>query len=160
MRISKFVIVFIFTYIGLLGCLSTKSVAKNLKGNAKFNIVKATYFDWFGGVERAKGTTIKIIVDNQKIIVDSIYFRNQGLPVELRKLENNNLLIIANHSSMVKSDIVLHKQAQKEYGNKAPVYNKFLFKLSQDEVVLSYFKKEKKEYLKIELIKEESKHYN
>jgi len=160
MKLNNTIIFGICILLGFSQCKNTKELAYSLEADSSFKIEKAVYREWIGGVKGARGTTIEIVIDNQNITVDSLYFRNHPIVAELNKLEDNKLQIIGNISKGSTPDIIMHIDPKKEYANKAPeILAKFPFELTSDELVMRYMENNKTSYLKIKLIKQKTQFY-
>jgi hypothetical protein len=153
--IFSFIVIVIF-----IGCVGSKNLSIENEHQVNIQIISAEYSDWVGGVQNVAGISVKIIVNKQNLKVDSLYFRNQSLLPEFRKLEDGNLLITANLNKRVKPDYTLHKEASKEYGNDVPKRNvSFPFELNSDECILRYTHKKKTHLLKVKLEKGKTNFY-
>lgn len=126
-----------FTLLIFSQCKSSEKVLDKVQ---PFKIESATYSDWIGGVKGVRGTTIKIVVTNMNVNIDTLYFRGNKIIPELIKLENNKLQIVGNIINKEKQILVLHSNPKQEYGNKPPVKTdtNFPFELASDEIVISY----------------------
>lgn len=160
MKLNRNIIFGIFILFGFSQCISSKNTVDMFVKDPSFKIIKAVYTDWIGGVQGVRGTTIEIIVDNQDVIIESLFFRNHVIKAELNNLENNNLQIIGNIINSSTPDLIIHKDPKEEYGNKPPIMDSsFLFELASDELVISYLEKENIKYLKIKLTKGKRRFY-
>jgi hypothetical protein len=57
-------------------------------------------------------------------------------------------------------DMIIHKDPKKEYGNKTPTKaDDFLFKLKENECVISYLQDQKEKFYKLLLTKEKDAYY-
>jgi len=160
MKLYSNIFLGIFILLGFSQCSSSKNTVEMFVENPSFKIMKAVYTNWIGGVQGVRGTTIEIIINNQEIVIDSLYFRNQVIAAELNNLEDNNLQIIGNIINRSTPDLIIHKDPKEEYGNKPPTMDSsFLFELTSDELVIRYLEKENIKYLKIKLTKGKSRFY-
>lgn len=140
-----------------ISCAGSKIPTVEEIGQSEFQIMKAEYAEWEGGIQNAGGIKVTIVVNKVDLKVDSVYFKNQRLNPELRKLNEKELLITASLYKSVKPDYNLHKEASMEYGNKVPKMNPTIpFKLNIDECVLRYIEKGKVHLLKVKLEKGET----
>jgi len=132
-------------------CSSSKQEVHQLQKEAPFKIKEATYQEWVAGVKGGgAGITISLFIadfDPSKIKIDSIYFRNHKEALSKRS-EN----YVANIKTDLnnRKDVILHKNAQNEYGNQAPVAKKTIpFNLSNKEAVISFTENNRVKYIKI-----------
>ena len=101
-------------------------------------------------------TTLKITINNKKIQLDSIYFKNNSAPLKRVKSTENPLFTGSFTTSTTPNDFILHADPKEEFGNKPPVTaSKFPFEIKENEAVVSYFYKDKINYYKILEVKEE-----
>ena len=141
-------------------CVGSKKVSYEFQTKVPFQILKAEYKDWIGGVEGVRGTVIEILINDQDIGIDTLYFRNNKIIPNVKKLNKTDLLITGSIINKSKPMLILHKDSSKEFGNEAPTINKSVpFDLMKNQVVLRYTHKNKIEYVKIELKKEETLFY-
>ena len=152
--IFSFIVVVIF-----IGCGGSKNLSIENENQVDIQIISAEYSDWVGGVQNVAVISVKIIVNKQNLKVDTLYFRNQSLLPEFRKLEDGNLLITANLNKRVKPDYTFHKEASKEYGNEVPKRNLLPFESNAEECILRYTHKKKMHLLKVKLEKEKTNFY-
>ena len=155
-----------FNFIGILllllfvQCAGTKKNSYDLQSKASFQILKAEYKDWIGGVEGVRGTSFEIVINNPKFAIDTVYFRGNKITPNVEIINKTNLQITGNIRSKSKPVLILHKNPEKEFGNVAPTKNtNFSFELLKNELVLSYYQNDKIKHLKIELIKAETRFY-
>ncbi|MFV8365532.1 hypothetical protein [Flavobacterium sp. XS1P27] len=80
------------------------------------------------------------------IKLEKIYFLNQESTI---KGIDKNTFTARFYKENEKKDFILHKDASKEYGNKAPVIQKTKFDLNPNEAVLEYKKDDKTQFFKI-----------
>ncbi|MEC5164815.1 hypothetical protein RCH18_000537 [Flavobacterium sp. PL11] len=83
---------------------------------------------------------------SKTILLDKVHFDKQSVQIEeinsskfVAHFKNNNII----------SDLILDADAEKEYGNKAPVIKKTDFDLKSDEAILEYRENDKIHYFKI-----------
>lgn len=145
---------------GLTNCSSSQKVVYELNSNAEFNVTKAEYYNWIGGVRGAQGTIVNIIIDSQNIKVDSLYFRGKVIVPEVKLQKNNAILIIGNIQDSSKPELILHKDPKQEYGNQGPVKSSnFTFELESNEAVIRFRKNNKTHFQKVLLAKGRTKTY-
>ena len=83
---------------------------------------------------------------SETIKLEKVYYSNQKVTIE--KITNKTYE--AHFKEINKTtDLILDADAEKEYGNKAPVLQKSTFDLKDDEAVLEYKNKNKTQYFKI-----------
>lgn len=144
-----------------LSCSSAKQEIYQLQKDAPFKIKEATCQEWVAGVRGGgSGISISLLIedfDTSKIKIDSIYFRNYK--AQLSKRGTNYVAHIKTDLNN-REDIILHKNAQNEYGNQPPVLESSIpFNLSNKEAVISFTEKKKLKYLKILLTQLDSPLY-
>ncbi|SHH08924.1 hypothetical protein SAMN05444372_11479 [Flavobacterium micromati] len=82
----------------------------------------------------------------QNITLEKVYFSNQSAIID----ETTQTTFEAHFKEInTTTDIILDADAEKEYGNKAPVLKKTNFDLKRDEAVLEYKNNDKTQYFKI-----------
>lgn len=94
---------------------------------------------------------------SKTILLDKVHFDKQSVQIEeinsskfVAHFKNNNII----------SDLILDADAEKEYGNKAPVIKKTDFDLKSDEAILEYRENDKIHYFKITDIIEKKSNTN
>lgn len=143
----------------IMASFSQCSSAQKLQKKAPTTFAKVYFDQWVSGMAQGpSGTNIFIEVRNNEVELDSVYFR--GKVAKLDKDNTNNLLYIGRFmsKSTEKMDVIMHKDASEEYGNKAPELPvKIPFELSPFECVVSYKVKGKTKYFKLtDIVKKES----
>jgi len=135
-----------FISVLLLCCKSTQEITQN---NPPFKVLEATYSERIeNGNENIVIVNIKI--DNPEIQLDSVYFRNMkssliGSSKNSEEKYEGHFLI-----SNTTKDIILHSDAEKEFGNRVPdISQKIPFQLEKDQAVVSYVYKKNTMYFKI-----------
>lgn len=135
----------------LISCLvSCSSVKESSNKKPPFKITSATYNNWIGGQPGVNGVVVKVVIDNPKVTLDSVYFRN--MKTEFEKTKNTSEEIYIGHFTYPnsKKDVILHSDPKKEFGNEVPdISKKIPFELNKDEAVVSYIYKGIKNYFKI-----------
>jgi len=151
---NKFTVIFssVIILLACSFCSATKDISTE---NHPFKVTKATYNTWVGGQPGVRGINISIIIDNPEIKLDSVFFRN--MKTKLKSDRNSKPVVFLGtfiHPN-TKKDYILHKNEEKEYGNKPQnMLTNFPFQLQEDEAIISYIFKEKTRYYKIEKLKE------
>lgn len=145
--------------IGLTNCANGKKVQEETAAA----IGQPFYTTWTGGVKTAgSGVNLYIPIEASlvdRVELDSVYFRGKKAKLESRRDESHtdSLWYVAYFRTAQKEkapDLIMHRDAKKEYGNKAPeILRDFPFQLEDDEAMLSYKKKGETGYLKISGIK-------
>ena len=160
MKSQKFNFTGILLLLLFVQCGGSKKVSYELQRNASFQVLKADYKNWIGGVEGVRGTTFEIVINNPNIVIDTVYYRGNKITPNVKILNKTNLQITGNIRSKSKPVLILHKNPEQEFGNVAPTKNtNFPFELLKNELVLSYYQNDKIKHLKIELIKTETRFY-
>jgi hypothetical protein len=151
----------VFNFIGILllllfaQCGGSKKVSYELQKEAHFEVLKATYKNWIGGLEGARGTTFEIVINDLNVVIDTVYFRDKKTTPNVKKIAETSVQITGNIKNKLKPVLILHKNREQEFGNIGPTKDiHFPFVLLKSELVLSYYQNNKIEYLKIELLKE------
>lgn len=152
--------IFIPVIIGivLFSCGSTTSISEyNLQKKAPFKVLKSTYKNWVGGQPGVKGVLVNIEIDNPKIVLDTVYFRNMKAPLEKSKNDSNETYVGHFTFPNKSNDMILHGDAKKEFGNQVPdISKKIPFDLKQDEAIVSYKIKGLTKYFKISNLTEDT----
>jgi len=151
---SKFTVIFssVIILLACSFCSATKDISKE---NHPFKVTKATYNTWVGGQPGVRGINISIINDNPEIQLDSVFFRNMKTKLKSDKNTEPIVFIGTFIYPNTKNDYVLHKNAEKEYGNTPPnVLKNIPFEIQEDEAIVSYIFKGKTRYYKVEKLKE------
>jgi len=147
------------TSIFFLSCGSAKTINEtDFQKKPPFKVVATTYSKWIGGQPGVNGISIHISIDNPKISLDTVYFRNNSAKLKLDKSISNQVyvgsFVLPNKNKNFNSDI----DPKNEYGNQVPdISQKIPFDLKEDEAVISYLFKNKRTYFKISNIIEVSK---
>ncbi|MHB1146109.1 MAG: hypothetical protein ACYC01_00785 [Lutibacter sp.] len=151
---KKFIGIGFITLLSLafFGCGASKVKAQN---EHPFKVLNATYTNWIGDQPDSTVTTLKIIINNPEIQLDSVYFRNHSFAIKRVDSIENPLFIGSFTTSKTPHDYILHSDPKQEFGNKPPVtVSKTPFELANNEAVVSYFYKDKINYYKILEVKE------
>jgi len=133
-------------------CSATKDISTE---NHPFKVTKATFNTWVGGQPGVRGVKVDIIIDNNEIQLDSLYFRE--MKSKLKKDSNANPPVFVGVFTYknLKKDYILHENPEKEFGN-TPINKSlnFPFSLKKNEAIISYLHKGKIHYYKIEELEE------
>lgn len=110
--------------------------------------MKSVFFQ--NGVYGTKNNQTHFYIEFKKplastVKLEKIYFLNQESPVE--EITKNNF--VSHFHQIKKEDLILDSNPAKEYGNKAPVIQKFKFDLKPNEAVLQYRQENKTFFYKI-----------
>lgn len=140
----------------IMASFSQCSSTQKLQREAPTTFGEVYFEQWVSGMAQGpSGTNIFIEVKHDNVQLDSVYFRGKVTKLNLDK--SNKLLYIGrfiSNSTEIK-DVIMHKDALKEYGNKAPVIPaKIPFELTPFECVISYKVNDKIKYFKLSDIKE------
>lgn len=141
---------FIIAFFIFVSCgVSTKNTSKyNFVESPPFTLSQVYYQDWIGGIEKAGSGThfyFSTAKENKSVLFKNVYFRKKIAPVMLVS-EKQSTHFIA-HFTNKKNDVIMSDNPLEEAKNKPPL--KFIFKLSDDEAVLSYTYKGKLYYVNI-----------
>lgn len=132
-------------------CGSSKEVSYKLEETPDFKTSEAIYQSWVAGVAGG-GSGINVIFkstnDDKKIILDSLYFRDNKV-----KLEKKGDFYIGRVTTQTnkKQELIMHSDSNKEYENKVPNKTKFPFTLANNEAVIQYKHRGKIKFVKIRL---------
>ena len=122
--------------------LSQKNIGQTISKTEHFKVIKATY----STSKETNSIVLSILIDNPKIKLDSIYFRNNV--TKLNRTKNNSFE--GKHILNRKKDLILDSNLKKEYGNQPPdLSEKIPFNLNLNEAIVSYNIKGKRFYKKI-----------
>ena len=152
---KKFIGIGLVTVLSIMifSCGSSKVKAQN---EHPFKVLEANYVNSAGEQPDLVKTTIKISIDNKEIQLDSVYFRNSGMPLNRLESIENAIFTASFMTSTILHDYILDSDPKQEFGNKPPVPKaKLPFELIGNEAVVSYFYKDKINYYKISEVKEE-----
>ena len=110
--------------------------------------IKKSVLDEYNNV---KGTNIIITyTSSTNIEFDSLYYSNRIVKPHKDKL-NNSKQITGFIPTYKKSDLILDNNSTKEFNNSFPEIKKFPFKLSENEVVISYKINDKIKFYKFKI---------
>lgn len=154
--------------VGFSQCGTSKDTGYKFEKRTPFKVKEATYQSWVAGVQGG-GAGITVIITLEEIDtvsvtyffeIEAIYFREQKMKAESK---GNSYQIIGRYKSDINQseDIILHRDAVKEYGNVAPIKNDAInqFNLLDDEAIISYYQHGKLKYYKLKLSKKASEFY-
>ena len=144
MKRYKIISLLLITAISLTFC----AMKQELQTEFPQEIQSAFYQKMKNGTE-SSGTHFYIEFKKalaRNIKLEKIYFHNQESPVnEITK----NTFVSHFYQRNKKEDLILDSNPAKEYGNKAPVIQKFKFDLKPNEAVLQYRQENKTFFYKI-----------
>ncbi len=128
-------------------CSGTRSLDK--KAPVKFE--NPYYQSWVAGVEGGgSGINVFLPLKEKNSELDSIYFRGQSAKLEWKQ-EAGVYVGRFNSELNRKNDMILSSDPMEEYGNQLPVVKTSIpFELRDDECVISYQKRGKTRYFKLE----------
>jgi len=137
-------------------CASTYKLQKK----APTSLGEAYFEQWVSGMAQGpSGINIFINVNDDKIQLDSVYFRGKAAKLDADK-SNKQLYIgrFVSKSTEIR-DNIMHNEGKEEYGNQAPeIPKKIPFELKANECIVSYRLNGKTLYYKIpDLKQKESK---
>lgn len=139
------------TSIVLMCCGSSKAPNESsLQNNPPFKVVEATYSKQLDEQTGINNILIRISINNPKILLDTVYFRNNSTILKLDK-SNSNLTYIGSIVLPGKNkNFILNLDSKKEYGNQVPdISRKIPFELKENEAIVSYLLHNKRTYFKI-----------
>jgi len=132
----------------LLSLIQCKTIKTKQQSQPTITIENATYLDWVGGQPGVLGTRVQFAIKEQGIKPDSLYFHKRVVKIDIKQT-NKGAIWVANYTKETAPDRQMCIATEDEYGNKAPLMQKFPFDLKEDEAMLSYFVENKKYYYKI-----------
>lgn len=119
-----------------------------------FKVISAEYINTIGGLPNSGSTLISITYTSASDVkFDSIFYIDNKVKVN-KKISNSKKVISGRFyqsQSKKNGDFVLHEDPKEEYGNTIP--NRKGFNLKNTEAVISYYKRGKLKYYKIEKLK-------
>lgn len=131
-----------------------------LDKKAPATISKAYVQNWVGGRPGVKGKRIHIEMYplvGQEIVFDSIYFQGKAALLESRT-SGDTLILSANFNAPLELErnIIMASDSREEMANKPKEPSTTIpFKLADNECVISYLKKDKRGYFKLQDLKKE-----
>ena len=146
-----YLLVFGFFTLTLSCCGASKDKGeKEFQTKPPFKIIEATYQSWVGGQPGVRGIRIEISIDNSLIELDTVYFRNKKAKLK-KEISSFKNLYVGTFILEKKKEFRLDMDPKKEYGNEAPdVTINIPFQLKNNEAVVSYFHKNKRNFHKVE----------
>jgi len=120
-----------------------------------FSIDEKTYFQWVGGKQGTRGTTIRItgFTTSLNLSFSKIYFQNREFDV-VPQFNGNDFVLEATFSEFIPPDRVMSSNPLDEYGNTPPKTGKSIpFELEKDEAVIVYAVSGAESYIKVGDIK-------
>lgn len=143
-----FITLLSFTFFG---CCVSKA-----QNNHPFKVLEATYAKTVSDQPDSVVTTLKIIINNPEIQLESVYFRNHKAPLKRVESTENSLFSGSFTTSTIPHDYILDSDPKQEFGNKPSVtVSKLPIEIKENEAVVSYFYKDNINYYKILEVKEE-----
>ena len=144
-------------YLMIIANFSNCAGSKKIEDKAPLEIKTAHFEKWVSGVSGGgNGYHVFVEVEGHTVKLDSIYFR--GLVAPLVIDSHNDMLYIGRLINETQHrDIIMHGDAQKEYGNQLPKKVSkagFPFELDEFECVISYADNNKIKYFRIEKLVE------
>lgn len=137
--------------ISFFGCGISKAQAQH-----PFKVLEATYANSVVEQTDLVLTTLKIMINNPEVKLDSVYFRNHKATLKRVESDENVRFTGSFTTSTMPHDYILHGDPKQEFGNKPPVIVSTLpFEIKENEAVVSYFYKDKINYYIISEVKEE-----
>lgn len=140
----------LFLMVFSSGC-KTNTVQKKVP----FSIDEKTYFNWVGGKQGTRGTTIRIsgFTSSLNLSFSKIFFQNKEFDV-VPQFSGNDFVLEATLSEFIPPDRMMSSDPLEEYGNAPPKTGKAIpFELEKDEAVIMYSVSGTESYLKVTGIK-------
>lgn len=113
---------------------------------------------WVAGVRGGgSGLNLFIPVGDSSVLLDSAYFREKSIKLEVRET-TEGLLYVGRFKTDLNSqkDLILSSDPNQEYANKLPAIEKNIpFELKDDECVVTYKQGDKTRYYKISNVKQQ-----
>ncbi|MCF6295171.1 MAG: hypothetical protein L3J25_05730 [Flavobacteriaceae bacterium] len=132
------------------------SSTQKLQEKAPIMMGKVYCQSWIAGVEGGgSGLNIFILVTDNSIVLDSVYFRGKAAKLELK--QQDSMFYVGRFISglNIKKDIIMSNEPYAEYGNEMPKTSiKIPFELKDDECVISYKEGKTTKYFKVDNIVE------
>ena len=139
-----------------MASFSQCSSAKKIQEKAPLVLGQVYCQSWIAGIEGGgAGLNVFIPVEDNSIILDSVYFRGKATKLEIKSL--NETIYIGRFISDLnkKKDIVMSSEPTAEYGNKMPIITeKIPFELKDNECVISYKEGKTTKYFKVDNVVE------
>lgn len=149
---QKFInsLIVIFSIV-LFSCKSTNGINElGFQSNPPFKVEKASYSKWLSDQSGVHGISIQIQLNKTTVAIDSVYFRNNSIKLNLDNSTSNSMYVGSMVLPNTNKNLQMNMDSKKEFGNTVPdISQKIPFKLAQNEAVVSYFYKNKRYYFKI-----------
>lgn len=134
------------TILVFAGCGSTQTQDSTpiLDNTPPFEVMLATASPWAAGVRGGgSGIIIEIQLNQNYDALQHVYYQGQKAPVDYKKTDAQKKLYRAyiNTTANTPKELVLHKDPNKEFGNKPPTFG-----LKKDQLAIIYTKKKKSYY--------------
>ncbi len=151
-KLLNLIIVALIPFFFSSCCASKTTICQK---EAPFKVLNATYNIWDGGQPGVKGISINITIDNPTIQLDSVYFRNNKIPLRSDS-KSEKLKFTGSYNLPYKNkDLIMSSNPLEEFGNKPHnIKPNIPFNLKKNEAVVSYFYKGKRNYYKIKNVTE------
>jgi hypothetical protein len=142
--------------IGIILIFFFQCGSLKFENDPPFKILTATYQNGYEVPKTFGDTVVNISYTSTKeISFDSIYFNNKIAKLEVASSNSNKRLICFFKTSNFSSEFVLDENPIKELHNPLPNFQKFPFKLKNNEAIISYKVDEKIKYFRISDLKKE-----
>lgn len=133
-----------------LGCSTSKTIQDGFQSNPPFKVLEATYTKWVDDRPGINGFSINIAIDNPKVKLDTVYFRNTSAKMKLDESLLKTIYVGRLVMPNKNKNIQLNIDSKKEFGNQVPdISQKIPFQLKANEAVVRYFFNNKINYFKI-----------
>lgn len=126
------------------GTTQTQDSTPILDNTPPFEVMLATASPWAAGVRGGgSGIIIEIQLNQNYDALQHVYYQGQKAPVDYKKTDAQKKLYRAyiNTPANTPKELVLHKDPNKEFGNKPPTFG-----LKKDQLAIIYTKKKKSYY--------------
>ncbi|MFK5958418.1 MAG: hypothetical protein QM495_06030 [Lutibacter sp.] len=148
------ILISVIILLGFSFCSATRgSIKDKQQENPPFKVTKSTFNTWVGGQPGVKGFNVVITIDNPKIQLDSVYFRERKAKLKKDVTINPPMFIGVFTLPNTKHDYILHENSEMEYSNK-PLNLNIPYSLKNNEAVVSYFYDGTIYYYKINKVEE------
>lgn len=133
------------------------SSAQNLEKELPVTIKDVYYQSWVAGVKGGgSGINVFIKVQDTLVKLDSIYFRNKRVALEVKPHDRTLYIGRFNSGSNQMKEKIMHLEPKEEYGNTMPeIPVPIPFELKDYECVISFIKGKRIKYFKIENLRRE-----
>ncbi len=149
-----------FLGVFIIGCKSNKISKEDEKEGTPFSITKATYQNWYGGIQDEKGTIIVITGKDLRtdVVLKTLYYKGKKSNIIPKFKRENFVLKIDINTSKRDRNFVMDGDTQKEYGNKPPVKKKYP-NLKENEALISFIESNREYEFLVKLTKEKDLFY-